>query len=351
MRRESRLLPPLRTSERALNPRLSRPSPALVISLVALFVALGGTTYAAVSLPRNSVGTVQLKNGAVTKQKISQRTLRALRGPVGRRGPRGPRGPKGDPTYERTIVVSPVGTDTQNGTALLAVVASVTPSEASPYLLKIEPGRYDLGSQTLRLKPFLDVEGSGWVTDVTRTGRYTLKASTVTVQGADGATLRDLQVTNYVTSDMGTSTAISAPGVGGLRLQGVKAVATNAGGLGQAVALGIAGGDTTVVDSELAAQGSSSVGAVDDGLLRLTRSRVDGGDGFGVSVGGTGNSAIITWSDVRGKTNSVLAEANGSMTVLLSILDGPAANLGSVPLTCGGDINEVDGSSLGPTCT
>jgi len=44
-----------------------RPSPALVISLIALFVALGGTSYAAITtLPKNSVGTAQSENGAVT---------------------------------------------------------------------------------------------------------------------------------------------------------------------------------------------------------------------------------------------------------------------------------------------
>jgi hypothetical protein len=48
-----------------------QPSPALVISLIALFVALGGTSYAAINaLPKNSVGTKQLKNGAVTPGKI-----------------------------------------------------------------------------------------------------------------------------------------------------------------------------------------------------------------------------------------------------------------------------------------
>jgi hypothetical protein len=48
------------------------PSPALVISLIALFVALGGTSYAAIAtLPANSVGTVQLKNRAVTSSKIN----------------------------------------------------------------------------------------------------------------------------------------------------------------------------------------------------------------------------------------------------------------------------------------
>jgi hypothetical protein len=47
-----------------------RPSPALVVAIVALVVALGGTSYAAFSLPKNSVGTKQLKNGAVTTNKI-----------------------------------------------------------------------------------------------------------------------------------------------------------------------------------------------------------------------------------------------------------------------------------------
>jgi len=45
----------------------------LVISLIALFVALGGTTYAATSLPANSVGTRQIKNGAVTASKLNKR--------------------------------------------------------------------------------------------------------------------------------------------------------------------------------------------------------------------------------------------------------------------------------------
>lgn len=57
--------------------RLRTPSPALVISLTALFVALGGTTYAATSLPKNSVGTKQLKSNAVTGAKIRNRAVTA----------------------------------------------------------------------------------------------------------------------------------------------------------------------------------------------------------------------------------------------------------------------------------
>jgi hypothetical protein len=50
--------------------RLRAPSPALVVSVVALIVALGGTSYAAFSLPNGSVGTPQLKNKAVTNAKL-----------------------------------------------------------------------------------------------------------------------------------------------------------------------------------------------------------------------------------------------------------------------------------------
>lgn len=45
-----------------------RPSPAMLVALLALFVSLGGNAFAALSI--NSVGTTQLKSGAVTTRKI-----------------------------------------------------------------------------------------------------------------------------------------------------------------------------------------------------------------------------------------------------------------------------------------
>jgi hypothetical protein len=75
------------------------------VGLLALFVALGGTSYAAAALPRNSVGPKQLrpnavrtgdiKAGAVTLAKIKPSARAALRGATGPRGPQGPRGPAG----------------------------------------------------------------------------------------------------------------------------------------------------------------------------------------------------------------------------------------------------------------
>lgn len=41
------------------------------IAMAALFIALGGTSYAAIAIPTNSVGTRQLRNGAVTPTKLA----------------------------------------------------------------------------------------------------------------------------------------------------------------------------------------------------------------------------------------------------------------------------------------
>jgi hypothetical protein len=75
-----------------------RPSPAMVVALVALFAALGGGAYAALKLPANSVGPAQLKKGAVTPPKLSPAAKTALSkpGPKGETGARGPEGPRGD---------------------------------------------------------------------------------------------------------------------------------------------------------------------------------------------------------------------------------------------------------------
>ena len=106
---------------------------ANVISLLALFVALGGTGYAAITLPRNSVGSAQirrhavgqsdLKTGAVTSRALHDRSIRltdlsrsaraSLRGAAGPQGPAGPPGP----TYRAAV---PSGGSVQRGNALSA---------------------------------------------------------------------------------------------------------------------------------------------------------------------------------------------------------------------------------------
>jgi hypothetical protein len=60
----------------ALSRRLSAP---MVVSLVALFMSVGDVGYAAISLPANSVGTAQLKDGAVSYKKIVPNAVGAVR--------------------------------------------------------------------------------------------------------------------------------------------------------------------------------------------------------------------------------------------------------------------------------
>ena len=57
--------------------------------VILTFIVLGGGAYAAIKLPKNSVGTKQLKKGAVTKAKIKKSTLKELRGAPGPTGPQG----------------------------------------------------------------------------------------------------------------------------------------------------------------------------------------------------------------------------------------------------------------------
>ena len=78
-----------------------KPSPSMVIACAALLVALGGTSIAAITLPRGSVGTIQLKANAVNSAKVANGSLlradfRSGQIPAGPPGPPGPKGDKGD---------------------------------------------------------------------------------------------------------------------------------------------------------------------------------------------------------------------------------------------------------------
>jgi hypothetical protein len=98
-----------------------RISPGTVLGLLALFVALGGVSYAAVTIngkniKNNSIPGKKLKNGAVTNAMVKEYSLGANRltsaaraslrgaqgpegpaGPQGAHGAQGPQGPEGPP--------------------------------------------------------------------------------------------------------------------------------------------------------------------------------------------------------------------------------------------------------------
>jgi hypothetical protein len=122
------------------------------MGLVALMVALGGTSYAAASLPSHSVGTAQLKNAAVTRAKLGKDAVRSSNvadhsllardfmagqlpsgphgatGATGKTGAPGPQGPPGPTAAAFTSTDSPKSI-VSNGP--VPIVSLSTPSDNS----------------------------------------------------------------------------------------------------------------------------------------------------------------------------------------------------------------------------
>ena len=81
----------------------NRSSFSNLFALVAVFLVLGGASYAAIKIPKNSAGTRQLKKNAVNSSKVKNRSLLAVdfrkgqlpRGATGAPGPAGPTGGSG----------------------------------------------------------------------------------------------------------------------------------------------------------------------------------------------------------------------------------------------------------------
>ena len=92
--------------------RSHRPSPAMVVALAALFVALGGGSYAAITLKKNSVTSRNIANGqikrvdiandAINSSKVEMFSLVAKDFKPGqlRRGRRGRRDPRVTPVRQ-----------------------------------------------------------------------------------------------------------------------------------------------------------------------------------------------------------------------------------------------------------
>jgi hypothetical protein len=84
-----------------------RPSPAMAVALIALFVALGGSSYAALkvtgkNVKNNSLTSADIRNNSLKSRDVKNRSLRSAdfaagQLPQGPKGDTGPQGPKGDP--------------------------------------------------------------------------------------------------------------------------------------------------------------------------------------------------------------------------------------------------------------
>ncbi len=278
-------------------------------------------------------------NSPVTRVQLAMLLEKAMRGTATWDPWRG--------AYRRTLIVNPVliGNpplpDAQaSGQRLVALLGEITDNGSSnPYLLRVEPGIFDLGTGTLTLKPFVDVEGSGEGVTVIRSA-----GNGAVVNGADDVEVRFLTVQHTagstasiafdLSSDATRLTHVNAVAAGGTNLSGaiysagdgvvLREVSASATAPAGATAMAIyATGDAVMHQVNAQAQGgaaSSAIVATAGSLLLqdVTATVSNATSLYGVSLE-TGASAVLRRVDVTATTVSA-----GTTAVALNLLDGDA---------------------------
>jgi hypothetical protein len=149
--------------------RLRGLSPALVVSLVALVVALGGTAYAS-----GLISGSQIKDHTIPAKKLTQSAITSLH------GQRGPRGPKGDTGPQ--------------GPGAISFLKGDVPADSTPHVVTTIDGvtvAYNCHTNQLTVSLFPAASGD------------TLYASG---DVADDGTLSSIQASGHYLTGIGTST-------------------------------------------------------------------------------------------------------------------------------------------------
>lgn len=239
-----------------------------------------------------------------------------LTGPAGPQGPAGPAGPQGasGAVLTRTVVVSPGTNPVASGTALRTAMDGISDAGGSnPSLLKIEPGIYDLGTDTLIMKPYVDVEGSGQgVTVLIASGSYG-------VNGAEHSELRNLSVESTGANPL--QIAVQVVGTNGFVVDHVTATSSSSSATANSFAMAV-GGDATVRDSTLIATASAGADAL-------------------ALYGNAGGTSHVSNSVLSGQTESMRGDP---IFVSNSQIHGPATDA-----TCVNSFNDAY-VALGANC-
>jgi hypothetical protein len=274
-----------------------------------------------------------------------------------------------------TVVVEPVGSATANGDALLATMAGITDaSDSNRYVIKIGPGVYDLGGDSLVVKRFVGLEGTGsglfylfpaafagtTLTSTAPAGTIVVTYTAVVtglqvlhsaggpaiafngpldIAGSFEATLTDLLVDVYdVSGGALTTTAIRfRPGRSSfitnnsMNVARARVSARGAAAVGIECVAGPYGGHLGVRDSFVVALPDSKATGVAIGRgcgLEVRNADVStAGGGSGIRVG-SGSSAQILHSRVSGSLRAV--STSGSVEVFSSVLGLPAGGGGTL---------------------
>jgi hypothetical protein len=251
----------------------------------------------------------------------------------------------------KIVIVSPKPGDTPqtNGTALLNNLAGITADANNPYLIKLGPGIYDIGINSLQMKAYVDVEGSGENTTII-TGHIDSDTSGV-VRGASNAEIRFLTVRNtgggthamaiYNLSASPKMTNVTAFASGGLNNRVVSntdsssPVMTNvtvsaSGGTTTIGVYNISSSSPTMTNVTVSASGATySFGIINDSssspvMTNVTASASGGTDSCGVyNYSSSPTMMNVALSASEGTSNyGVYNSVGGTITINNSVITG-----------------------------
>jgi hypothetical protein len=253
-------------------------------------------------------------------------------------------------SFVRTVLVSPTGANAvADGGLLTSALAGISgASQENPYLVWVEPGVYDLGTGSLAIPSWVDVQGSGEDT-TTIEGE-----GTVAVNAASHTEIRELTVSDTNGSAGGTAIdtggglrdvtahatgTAAATGVGALTptmpMLDVTATAT-ATGPGTPTAFAINTSNPTTIDggSYTASNGTSSgvaaallaqnAATVQDATLQAS----GGASAYAADLGGTSQTVQISDSTLIGAAG-LLVPNGDTIDVGASEIPGVVAGTGT----------------------
>lgn len=283
----------------------------------------------------------------------------------------------------QTVHVHPVpGDHTGSGTRLVNALAGITnASSTKRYVVKIEPGIYDVGSTGLQMKSYVDLEGTGQEATVIRGEGGSSDASNGVVLGAASSEIRDLQV--QANSTQASTVAILMPSGGNSNVRDVTVSSTGtqaAWGIRNVSLASVKVEGATVTTTTSGSQDGYGISSKLSGsalVVKRTVISVSGGTGKRYGISAFSTAALSEIRDVQidvtssnildygvytdSFSTSATGIFNSSITATRYGVDHSGNVLIDNCVIAGGDASVVssgggigatrlDGSAYGPTC-
>lgn len=242
------------------------------------------------------------------------------------------------PTNVRIVQKSNTDTTGRIYSTVQAALASIpttgtnAPSATNPYVVKVMPGVYDLGTASLQMKDYVDIEGSGPDSTVITSSNNNVDGGTCTVGTvlmANNSSIRHIQVINRAPDLNGAYTSIAA-----LVFNNVTA---NAEGISV-----LTGSDTAAGGQN---NGVCTYGTSAHAILNNVTVKTQNLNGQSNPIQHMGGKVTLTNSKLAGFStygsvdiinNNNSASNPGTVTVMNSVLEGTCLTCGLQGITADG---------------